>query len=141
MNVHTLWISSIALCLVACGQQEPAVPPEQDPPPVAESAPPAPAVDEAFVAHMHAHAEQLDTLMFALADGDLEGAMTPAYWLSRHDSVSGVPAELQRYIVGMREAASAVESAEDLDTARAAAEQISGQCMGCHDAAGINLPQ
>ena len=86
---------------------------------------------------MHAHAEQMDELMFALADGDLVGAMTPAYWLGRHKTVRGVPDEWQKYVAGMREAALAVESANDLETARAAAEEISKQCQGCHTAAGV----
>ena len=87
---------------------------------------------------MHDHADKLDELMFALADGNLEDAMTPAYWLSRHETVDGVPQEWQQYVTNMRGAAMAVESAGDLEAARAAAEQISRQCQACHEAAGIN---
>jgi cytochrome c556 len=141
MKVHTLFIMSCALCVVACSKQEP-VEPEQ--PEAGSSAAPAeemakePLFDQAFIDHMHAHAEQLDELMFALADDDLDGAMTPAFWLSRHDSVTGVPEEWQQYITGMREAASAVEAAADLDAAKAAAEVISTQCQACHATAGVN---
>lgn len=99
-----------------------------------------PRFDQAFIDHMHAHAEQLDDLMFALADGDLEGAMTPAFWLSRHDAVEGVPEEWQQYVTGMRKAAAAVESAGDLEAAKAAAERLSEQCQACHTAAGISTP-
>ena len=89
--------------------------------------------------HMHAHAEHLDDLNYALDDGDLERAMTPAYWLSRHKEVSGLPENLQPFVVSMREAASAVEQAEDLDTARAGAQQIGLACQGCHDATGVAI--
>jgi cytochrome c556 len=91
----------------------------------------------AFLDHMHVHAEQLDDLNFALADDDLERAMGPAYWLSRHKTVSGVPSELQPFVDGMREAASAVEEADDLVAARAAAQRIGVQCQGCHAAMGV----
>jgi hypothetical protein len=87
---------------------------------------------------MHAHAEQLDNLNFALADNDLEGAMTAAYWLSGHQEVGGIREEWQPFLEGMREAAQDVEEASDLETARAAAERINLQCQGCHDAAGVN---
>ena len=87
--------------------------------------------------HMHAHAEQLDDLNYALDDGNLERAMTSAYWLSRHDTVKGLPANLQPFVDGMREAAQAVEAAEDLPAARAAAQKIGVACQGCHAAAEV----
>ena len=93
--------------------------------------------DAGFLDHMHMHAEQLDELNFALADGDLDGAMTPAYWLSRHKTVRGLPEELTPYLDGMRQAAKAVEAAEDLETARAAAQEIGVHCVACHTAAGV----
>jgi mono/diheme cytochrome c family protein len=142
MKTHTLWITSVALCLSACGKQEPAAPqqaPESEPPaaPVEEAQVTSAGFDEAFISHMHDHAEKLDELMFALADDDLLGAATPAYWLSQHDAVDGVPEEWQNYLTGMRNAAYEVETANDLETARAAAEQLSAQCQGCHSAAGV----
>ena len=141
MKVHVLLVAVIALCLAACSKQEPTEPqqPESDPAAATaeEAAAPKAEFDQAFVDHMHAHAEQLDDLMFALADGDLDAAMTPAYWLARHETVAGVPNKWQEYVYGMREAARAVEAATDLETARAAAEQLSDQCQGCHLAAGV----
>lgn len=141
MRVYTLWITAIALCLAACSKQEPAEPqaPESDQTAaVAEEAPESEArFDEGFINHMHQHAEKLDDLMFALADGDLEGAATPAYWLSQHETVDGVPDEWQDFIIAMRNAAYEVETATDIETARAAATQISVQCQGCHTAAGV----
>jgi cytochrome c556 len=141
MRIHAFLLIAFALCLVACSKQQPAEP-EQ---PAAEQAAAAeevaaqqPVFDQAFVDHMHAHAEQLDELMFALADGDLEGAMTPAFWLSRHDAVEGIPEEWQEYVTGMREAAAEIEAASDLETAKAAAERISERCQACHTAAGVN---
>jgi len=129
--------------MAACGEQK--APPEEPPaaaPAVetevnAEPAPEEPMVNQALIDHMHAHAEHMDELMYALSDGDFEGAMTSAYWLSRHESVAGVPEEWQQYVIGMREAALAVERATDLDTARTAAEEITVHCQGCHAAAGV----
>jgi len=139
MKIHTLWITAIALCLGACSKQEPAEPqpPENDQAaaPVEETTA---RFDEAFISHMHNHAAKLDDLMFALADGDLDAAATPAYWLSQHDTVDGVPEEWRAYVTSMRNAAYEVETATDLETARAAAEEISVQCQGCHAAAGIS---
>lgn len=93
--------------------------------------------DAAFLDHMHAHAEQLDDLNYALDDGDLERAMTPAYWLSRHKTVRNLPEELQPFADRMREAARAVEEAGDIETARAAADRISAECQSCHSATGV----
>jgi cytochrome c556 len=142
MKTHTLWITSIALCLSACGKQETAEPQaaesDQAAAPVEETQATTAEFDDAFIDHMHDHAEKLDELMFALADDDLLGAATPAYWLSQHETVEGVPEEWQNYLTSMRNAAYEVETASDLETARAAAEQISAQCQGCHDAAGVS---
>jgi mono/diheme cytochrome c family protein len=88
---------------------------------------------------MHVHAEKLDELNFALADGDLEAAMTPAYWLSRHETASDVQSEWMPFLYGMRTEAEAVETAPDLAAARAAAERINAHCQGCHAAVGIDI--
>ncbi len=144
MKTHTLLITSIALCLSACGKQETAQPQAQAPEsdqsavPAEETQATDAGFNEAFVNHMHDHAAKLDELMFALADDDLLGAATPAYWLSQHEAVDGVPEEWQIYLTGMRNAAYEVETANDLETARAAAEQISAQCQGCHDEAKVS---
>ncbi len=141
MRVHALLLTAFALCLAACSKQPPAEPEQpatEQAAAVEEVAAQQPEFDQAFIDHMHAHAEQLDELMFALADGDLEAAATPAFWLSRHDTVDGIPEEWQQYVTGMREAAAAVEAAGDLDTAKAAAERISERCQACHAAAGVN---
>jgi hypothetical protein len=143
MKSNILWLASFALVLAACGKQEPADPQQPDATAapaasVADEPAPAPIFGEELTAHMHMHADQLDELMFALADGDLVGAMTPAYWLSRHDDVEGIPEEWQQHVTGMREAALKVESTNDLETARAAAEEISTHCQACHAAAGVD---
>ncbi len=145
MKINALWVITVTLCLAACSKQEPAEPqqPESEPaaapPPVEEVVEATPEFDQGFMDHMHAHAEQLDDLMFALADGDLDAAMTPAYWMSRHEAVNGVPEEWQQHITAMREAALAVEAADDIETAQAAAEDISAECQACHIAAGVNV--
>jgi len=157
MKLHILLLIGFAAGIVGCAEKEQAAPQQEseaEPPeaavteaPAVEKAP-ADAPDTTFATieewrdadlldHMHAHAEQLDDLNFALDDGNLERAMTSAYWLSRHDVVEGLPEELQPFVDGMREAARAVEAAEDIDTARAAAQQIGVQCQGCHTAVGV----
>lgn len=145
MNIRTPGIISIVfftLTLAACGQQEQAEPGQPQSDQVAAPAEEAPAADaaadDAVVDHMHSHAEKLDDLMFALADGDLERARTPAYWLSQHEVLEGIPEEWQDYAIGMHNAAYEVEIAEDLEAARAAAEDISAHCQGCHAAAGLS---
>ncbi len=94
-------------------------------------------VNEAFLTHMHAHAEMLDEINYALSDDDLESTRTPAYWLAKHHDFKDMPNEWKAHAAGMREAAAAVEAAQDLETARAAAGRIEGYCRDCHAAAGI----
>lgn len=151
MKLQLIVILAFAAGLAGCAEKEPTAADEgvdeqaiqaEDAAPAADvEAPPAQAEawrDAVFIKHMHQHAEYLDDLNFALDDEDLEMAMPPAYWLSRHDSVEGLPEELQPFLTGMREAARAVEAAEDLDAARAAAQQIGKQCQACHAAAGVS---
>lgn len=159
MKLHMLLLIGLAAGIVGCAEKEQAAPQQESEmestePAVAE----APAVEEASEAepdttyaqiedwrdtdlldHMHAHAEHLDDLNFALDDGRLEQAMTPAYWLSRHDTVSGLPTDLQPFVDRMREAARDVEAAEDLEAARAAAKRIGTECQACHSATGTVL--
>lgn len=140
MHVRMLLLSAVALSALGCAREEPPARQAVDQP----GAPEAVAEEteawktDAFIQHMHLHANQLDKLNLALAEGDFDGAMTPAYWLSRHDEVDGIPLELQQYIEGMRAAAAEVEESTDFDTARAAAEHITVQCQGCHAAAGVD---
>ena len=146
MKLQSLLIVGLVLFVTACAEKkEPAPEPAAEPQVAAPAEPAAEmpsaeeeaARSEAFIDHMHAHAEQLDNLNFALADDDLEGAMTAAYWLSGHQEVSGIRDEWRPFLSGMREAAQAVEEANDLEGARAAAERINDNCQGCHDAAGV----
>ena len=151
MKLNLLLVIGLAAGIVACAEKEQAVPGqgsemEPDTPAVAEASavePEASAAqtkdwqNSAFMDHMHVHAEQLDDLNFALADGNLEAAMMPAYWLSRHQTVGGLPSDVQPFVIGVREAARAVGEAGDLMVAGAAAQQISAQCQGCHAAVGV----
>ena len=145
MKLHMLLVVGFAAGIVGCAEKEQAAPEqvsemETAMPPVQSEATTEQVEDwrdSTLMDHMHAHAEQLDDLNYALDDADLEGAMTPAYWLSRHETVGGLPANLQPFVDGMREAARDVEEADDLATARAAAKQISAQCQGCHTAVGV----
>ncbi len=139
MKPHALWIAAIALSLSACGERQQAETPQAQTSPAAETTAKdlRAEVDEAFIEHMHMHAEQLDDLMFALADEDLEASRTPAYWLSRHETVKGIPDEWQQYVIEVRRAALEVEQAEDLESARAAGEKLSARCQDCHAAAGV----
>jgi hypothetical protein len=100
------------------------------------------AVDEvwqnaSFVEHMHLHAERLDDLNFALADGDLVAAKASANWLSTHDTDSDIQSDWLPHLYRMRSEAEAVEAAPDIATAQAAALRITAQCQECHAAVGI----
>jgi len=151
MKLQILLVVGLAAGIAACAEKEQAAPDQGSEveeaaaavleTPAVEPEAAAPAADNwrtsALLDHMHAHAEQLDDLNFSLADGDLEGAMTPAYWLSRHKTIAGLPSDLQPFVDGMREAAISVEEADDVETARAGAQKISEQCQGCHTAVGV----
>lgn len=158
MRLHILIFSGFVLAMTGCAEKEQPAPEqmsEAEPAvmadmeePVAASEMPADQPDETLakieewrdtelLEHMHAHAEQLDDLNIALDDGDLDAAATPAYWLSNHKMVRGLPEELEPFVANMRDAAKAVEQAEDLDTARAAAKKIIAECQGCHVATGF----
>ena len=145
MKSRTFWIVAIAAGLVACGKEPPA---EQDmaapeeatpaqPAAVTDPAPENPEFDQRFIDGMHARADKMDELAFALDDGDLEAASVPAYWLWRYNIVNGIPEEWQIHVTGMREAARAVENATTIEEARAAAESITKHCQDCHAAAGV----
>ena len=87
--------------------------------------------------HMHEHARKLETLTAALAAGDLDAAMTPAYWLSIHHAIDGLPDDLKPHVASMRAAATEVEGARDIDAARDAAVRIAEACDTCHAATGV----
>ena len=140
MKTRTLFALAAASCLVACEKPPPVeeAPLETPPEPAVETAMPAGIdVDQAFIDHMHVHAERMDEMMFALEDGDLEAARSPATWLSRHKAEDRIPDEWLPYLEAMREEARQVENATDLGTARAAAERISIHCQECHAASGL----
>lgn len=92
---------------------------------------------KALVQHMHRHAEQFEQVNDALSDGDLEALWSPAYWLSRHEAVNGFQPEWQPHLVKMRNAASSLEDAPDLEAARHASNRIAQACNGCHTAAKV----
>ena len=143
MKLHGITMIGIALFAMGCAEKEAPVPeqaPEMQTTAPEVETPPAEGKSwhsDEFLEHMHVHADKLDELVLALANGDLETAKMQAYWLSRHKKVSGMPSEWQPFLDGMRAAALAVETAPDLEAARAPAERITEQCQGCHAAAGV----
>ena len=143
MNRYVFCLTVLALGAAACSDREPPKPAGSSPSSSVTVVAEAEQSNETyavFIDHMHLHADQYDKLMQALDADDIWGAMTPAYWLSRHDTVEGIPDEWQKHATGMRKAAFAVESANDLEVARAAAAQIAEHCRGCHEAAGAAVP-
>ena len=146
MKPTVLLASGLALCAVACGDSQPVAPPQTADTSTFETnmaiEPPADATadtgNEALISHMHRHSEQLKRLNDALTAGDLDAALSPAYWLSRHEGDGGIRADWQPQLAKMRAAAHAVEAAPDLATARAAAQQIADSCNGCHSSAGVD---
>lgn len=144
MKLHTLLIVGLSFSVAGCGEKEKVAPAERDVTPMATEALPAAEKAEigtdAFVRHMHAHAAQLERLNAALVAQDLDAAQTPAYWLSRHEGVTSTVDEWEQYIGKMRAAAQAVTDATDLESARDAAQDIYEACLGCHVAAGVDIP-
>lgn len=143
MKLHTLLIIGFAFTMTGCAEKEQPMPEAveevQAPPPTADASPAKTEkwMNDAFLKHMHRHADELDNLNLALADGDLGAAKASANWLSRHDAVTDIPSEWQLYLDGMREAARNVGEAADVEAARIPAEHITDNCQGCHIAAGI----
>jgi|GEM_PF-1345475 len=142
MKLHVLLIIGFTLSVTGCEKKEQAAPEQAD---EAQTIAPAaePMVEkksyeyEGFLSHMHTHADQIDEINMALADGDLDAAKGPAAWLSRHEQVSGIPPAWQPHLNGMRDAARDVEDAPDLEAAHTASLRITRQCQACHAAAGI----
>jgi hypothetical protein len=161
MKSRIFWTFALASCLIACGKQpateEAAVETAADEPvAAAESAPMDPAATEPAMVepeaampefgqelldHMHAHAERVDEINYALDDGDLGTAKAAAKWLAEHKTVDGIPDEWQKYVTNLRQAATRVEAAVDLDSARVAAQAIAPQCQSCHVAAGVLIQE
>ena len=153
MKLHTLFVIGLTMGLTACAKEEQvAAPADEVEAPAAAEAPAAeaPAAEAstvekdqmgtaAFIEHMHHHASQLGQLKAALEVGSLPAAQRPAYWLSGHEEVSGVPEGWRVYIDGMHDGARAVDSAENIEQARAAAKQIEASCNACHESAGIEI--
>lgn len=145
MRLITYFIVGLSVGLIGCAEKKQVEPAMQDTAAPAVQAPaPETEVEEmgtsAFIEHMHHHASQLGQLKAALEVGSLAAAQRPAYWLAGHDEVGGVPEGWEVFIDGMREGANGVESAQDIAGARAAAMTIEANCRGCHDAAGIEVP-
>lgn len=130
MKTHAALIAALALSIAACSGGE-------QPPAAEKPATKPPDVDAAFIAHMHSHAEMLDEINNALAEGNLYAAITPAYWLAAHDETDRFPPQWHKHLVGMRESAADVEVAPDLEAARTAAKRIMEHCQGCHELAGV----
>ncbi len=151
MKLHMILVVGFVIGMMGCAEKEQAQSEPMDEAPM--TPPEAVAILEedqlvledelwrnaSFIEHMHLHAEHLDELNYALEDGDLEAAKTPANWLSTHDTDSDIDSDWLPYLYGMRTAAEAVETASDLATARAAAMQINAQCLKCHTAVGVSV--
>ena len=143
MKIYTLLLIGLTVVITGCAEKEQAGSMQDDA--AASSAESMPVVEAAdvgtvaFIEHMHAHAEQLGKINTALSFGNLEAARTPAYWLSRHEGVTGPLYDWETYLDQMRTAAGEIADTADLATARAAAGRIAVGCQGCHAAAGIEV--
>jgi hypothetical protein len=143
MKIRTLWLVGFAVVITGCAEKEEVAPAAGDvAATAAEEMPelePAEMGTDAFLAHMHLHAEQLDKMNAALSFGNLEAAQTPAYWLAKHKRVSGPLYDWEAYVDEMRAGALEVSDAPDLATARAAANRIVEACQGCHAATNVEV--
>lgn len=150
MTLRTLFLIGIIIAIAGCSKKEaPPAPTQEKPPAAAEVAAPdaeetakdlVEAGSDAFIEHMHEHAKQLGRIQIALESGDLDGAATPAYWLSRHEGVHGPLYDWEDYLDQMRSAAGEIANTTDIDVARAAAAKIEEGCKGCHSASGAYVP-
>ncbi len=144
MKLHMIWVVGLVLSATGCGEKEQVMSEPMDE--ASMSTPEAAALtaeheiwqNESFREHMHLHADNLDNLYFALADGDLDAAQESANWLATHDTNSDVQSAWLPYLYSMRTAAEAVEAAPDIATAQTAAEQITAHCQQCHTAVGVS---
>jgi len=145
MNLRTILVLCFVLGVAGCAEKEQvsSEPPDETPMTPRETAVSTAENEvwrnESFIEHMHIHAEKLDELNFALADGDLEAAKASANWLATHDTDSNMQSELIPHLYRMRTEAEAVEAAPDIATAQAAAQRITNQCQKCHAAVGIKM--
>ena len=143
MKIRTLLLIGLAVVITGCAEKDQGAPMQDDAAvSSAESMPVTEAAnmgEAAFIEHMHVHAEQLGKINTALSFGNLEAAQTPAYWLSRHEGVTGPLYDWEDYLDQMRTAAGEIAEASDLATARAAARRIAVSCQSCHAAAGIEV--
>jgi mono/diheme cytochrome c family protein len=143
MKIHTLLLVGLAVVGTGCAEKEQGSSMQDDA--AASSAESMPVVEaanmgeDAFIEHMHVHAEQLGKINTALSFGNLEAAQTPSYWLSRHEGVTGPLYDWEDYLDQMRTAAGEIADASDLATARAAARRIAASCQACHAAAGVEV--
>jgi hypothetical protein len=142
MKIHAVLIVGLGLIATGCSERE-----QAGSEPAVDAAMPEAAApwerdvnwrNSEFMKHMHLHAERLDELNFALADGDLDAAKTPANWLATHETYADVQSDWLPYLYNMRSEAEAVEAATDLATARAAAERVTVQCQTCHAGVGMS---
>lgn len=147
MRILPLLTAVFAIAVSGCAEKDQAPPTRGDDteatarPPTADPTATEKAVmgSETFIRHMHLHASHLEGLSTALSAGNLEAAKTPAYWLLRHEEVTGHPDDWQPHIENMREAARAVTEASEIAAARTAARRIVQSCRGCHAAAGLEV--
>jgi len=145
MKLHVILLVGFVLGVTGCGEKVEAPAEIVDEAPMA--APEAVALtpgsevwrNAAFIEHMHLHAERLDDLNFALADGNLDAAKVSADWLSTHDTNTDIQSDWLPHLYRMRDEADAVVAAPDVATAQAAALRITAQCQECHAAVGIAL--
>ena len=144
MKLHMILVVGCVLTAAGCAEKEQVTTEAVDEAPMTAPESVAPTAgnkiwqNETFRMHMHVHAEKLDDLNYALADGDLEAAKTPAKWLADHDSETDVQSDWLPILYRMRTEAEAVQAAPDLAIARGAAERITAQCQECHVAVGVS---
>ncbi len=145
MKLHMILLVGFVLGVTGCAEKVEAPAEMVDEAPMAAPEAAAPTAgnevwqNASFIEHMHLHAERLDDLNFALADGDLDAAKVSANWLSTHDTDLDIQSDWLPHLYRMRDEADAVVAAADVATAQAAAMRITAQCQECHAAVGIAL--
>jgi len=127
---HSRFVLALTVPLaLAVGCSKPA---EKAAAPVAKEATPA-----EVKAHMADHFVRVREIEEAVIRGDIDGAKAPAQWIADHQETTGLPGGSAVYVKTMKDAATSVATAADIDSAAKGAATLVGTCGNCHSAANV----
>ena len=89
--------------------------------------------------HMHEHLTRIGTIKSAIIAGNLGDVDEPATWLAEHETVTGLPAEFESYVIQMKSYARRVIEADNLVSAAESVSNMAKTCGNCHLVNHVNL--